>query len=625
MLFPFAAGITDFLQENRDQLHCGHHDVAPEILEMRIVQMPDRLILDSYAEEEDWCYLAGWYGIGNHRIRLVDLLKETEAGQPLLTGPVAITLDDPRLAWFHQLGSDRIVDSEQGKRLRLTRSEFLALAAQIGELAMEEEPAPGTLPEFMLASPDTALPDAGEIAPHLRGYQRHGTAWLYQLQQYRLGGILADDMGLGKTHQALALIALLAGQENRFLLVCPAAVLSHWPEKQKQFFPDLSMAIYHGPGRDLQKALEHPIVVTTYGVMRRDVEQLAEIPFRLILFDEMHTLKNRATGAHAAASQLRGDSIIGLTGTPVENRTAELAALLSICLPAFFRLAPVKNMFTRADSPEQRRSLQRFVSPFILRRTRKQVLDDLPERSEDIRICALSDDQVAAYRQAVDQAMDNLAEDGEKISDFSHVLTTILRLKQICNHLAMLDKSTDWTQFASGKWDELTRLVRQSLDAELKVVIFSQFTSMLDIIEAWLAHEGIDHISLRGSVDARQRGRLIQRFNHEPQCQVCCASLLAGGTGIDLTGAQVVIHYDRWWNPAKEEQATARVHRMGQRQPVQVYKLVTAGTLEEKIHYLMEKKRQLAGDLVAEDDASILKTLDRRQLADLFRLSRQVH
>ncbi len=615
-----SAKIARFTADHAEQLHSGHHRVAREILDMEIVQVPDTLVLDQYSEQDNWCYLAGWYGLGSHQIRLVELLQAVDASQSLLVGPVTLQLDKSVLAWFHRLGIDRIVDDDQGQRIRLRRSEFLALAGLIGKLELPSNPTPGSLPEFILDQARQPEITAAAMPAHLRAYQRHGAAWMYQLQQYRLGGILADDMGLGKTHQALALVSLSAREESRVLLVCPAAVLHHWPEKQERFFPDLSLAVYHGPGRDLGEALGSRIVLTTYGVLRRDGNLLAEINFQLVIFDEMHYLKNRSTAAYEAAAKLQADAVFGLTGTPVENKITELGSLFSLCLPALFGLKGVQRMFHRGDSRKNRQALQRFVSPFILRRTRAQVLDDLPECSEDIRLCSLSREQVAAYRQAADQALGNLDAE-ETLPDFSYVLTTIIRLKQICNHLAQLEKSRDWSRYPSGKWDEFTRLVHQSLETELKVVVFSQFTTMLDLIEAWLRSEKIGHVGLRGSVPAEKRGRLIHRFNTDPDCRVCCASLLAGGTGIDLTGAQVVIHYDRWWNPAKEEQATARVHRMGQRHPVQVYKLVTVGTLEEKIHRLIEKKRQLAAELVVEDDSSILKTLDRAELADLFRLS----
>jgi superfamily II DNA or RNA helicase len=614
--------ITDFVSKNKFQLRCGRHQVAPEILELKIVDMPVELIIDQYEEDDDWCYLAGWYDLGNRKIRLTELLAAGDEGKTMLPGPTWLHLTDSPLSWFHQLGAKRIVQDERSEdgRIRIRRGEFIALSTLIGRISNTHVSEPGTLTEFLQATDSPVPVDMGEPAAHLRSYQRHGTAWLYQLHQYRLGGILADDMGLGKTHQALALIDLLAGEQDRFLIVCPAAVLYHWPEKQQTFFPDLSMSVHHGGQRNLQEALASRIVITTYGVLRRDAEQFACTRFKLIIFDEMHFLKNRSTATFDAATQLDGESIFGLTGTPVENNIQELETLLSICLPDLFSISRFRQQFKQAESREERQLLQRIVAPFILRRTRKQVLKELPECSEDIRLCELSSDQVAAYQQAVDQAkglVDELLGE-EALSDFSHILTTIIRLKQICNHLCQLEKCTDWQRYTSGKWDEFTRLIHQCLNAGLKVVVFSQFTTMLDIIEAWFDDEQIDFVGLRGSVNPKERSKRINRFNTINTCRVCCASLLAGGTGIDLTGAQVVIHYDRWWNPAKEEQATARVHRMGQRHPVQVYKLVTVGTLEEKIHRLIAKKRQLAEDLIVEDDGSILKTLNRKELAGLF-------
>jgi SNF2 family DNA or RNA helicase len=298
----------------------------------------------------------------------------------------------------------------------------------------------------------------------------------------------------------------------------------------------------------------------------------------------------------------------------------ELETLLGICLPQIFMAQPIKQQFKYARTKEQRQQLQKLVSPFILRRTREQVLTELPECSEDIRVCELSEDQIEAYREAAEQARMVVDEylDTDKAAGFTTILVTITRLKQICNHLCQLQQSTDYGLYQSGKWDEFIRLLEQCLESGLKVVVFSQFTAMLDIMEQWLEDTKISYVAIRGDVPAKERNKRVERFNREASCKICCASLLAGGTGIDLTGAQVVIHYDRWWNPAKEEQATARVYRMGQKHPVQVYKLVTAGTLEEKIHGLIEEKKALAADLLVEDDASILKTLSRDDLAGLF-------
>ncbi len=618
--------ISDFVSQNKKQLSCGRHEVEEEILELKIVDMPRELVINSYREDKDWCYLAGWYELGNRKIDLGTLLSVTASGKKMLAGTTWLRLNDSPLSWFHNLGRERIEEHEGNKLIKISKGELLALLSHIDK-TRELEPAPvAGLLSFLRQDGEgkKSKENLPEPASHLRSYQRHGTLWLYNLCKFGLGGILADDMGLGKTHQTLAMLELLASsdEQSRFLIVCPVSVLYHWPDKQETFFPGLSMAVYHGGQRDLAKAMESRIIITSYGVIRQDMDKLAEIQFKTIIYDEMHWLKNRKTGMYLAASQMQAEQVFGLTGTPVENRPEELGNLLSICLPGLFSMDMTINLFKSADNEKQRQYLQRLTAPFILRRTRKQVLPDLPKCSEDIRICKLSDDQIGAYRQVAEQMSEVVRElEEDKLrGEFIAILSVITRLKQICNHLCLMEKCTDWQKYKSGKWDEFTRLVQQCMDGGLKVVVFSQFTSMLDIIAAWLVEENIDFIDIRGSVAARERSKRIKKFNNTEKCRICTASLLAGGTGIDLTGAQVVIHYDRWWNPAKETQATARVHRLGQKNPVQVYKLVTTGTLEEKIHHLLEKKQTMARELIGEDDESILKTISRKELAELFKL-----
>ena len=614
--------IPSFLELNRQALRSDLHLVEPEIFEWTTATEPDALELTDMVEDKDWCYIAGYYLVGNSKINLCDLLTATADKQRYISGRTWFDLEHTSLRWFHALGKERL---DKNGRVRLTRDELLLLGCQLPAITGEPVDKQQTGPlDFLLRQEGEESPVLdNKTEKHLRRYQALGVRWLLNLRRYGLGGILADDMGLGKTHQALALIGMATGPDDVVLIVCPAAVLYHWAEKQESFFPDLSLVVYHGPDRDLAAACKSRIIVTTYGVLRRDVSLLAEQSFHLLIFDEMHYLKNRKTEVHDAAMQLQARTVVGLSGTPLENSIEEVATLLGLCVPGLFTAQPVRRLMKGKPTNEQRQLIRRIIHPFILRRTREQVLTELPKLSEDIRFCGLHSDQIAAYRQAVDQArgvLDKLTS-GEQIDDFTHILTTIIRLKQICNHLCLLEGCRDWDKYQSGKWTEFTRLINQCLEADLKVVVFSQFTSMLDIMEAWLKNRGVEHVSLRGDMGIKARTRNIKRFNTAGECRVCCASLLAGGTGIDLTGAQVVIHYDRWWNPAREEQATSRVHRMGQSRPVQVYKLVTIGTLEEKIHHLIEKKRTLAKELITEDEGSLFKQLDRHELADLFRLT----
>ena len=623
--------IPDFLELNNSALNSARHKVDRQVINLDIVNEPDSLELTENFEDMDWCYLAGYYRVGNRKIQLHELLQAAADNKRFIPGHHWFDLEDSPLHWFHSLGRDRLL--EDG-RVKLTRQELLLLGCQLPRITATggKRKEKDTI-SFVLRQDNDFSPLAkGTINKHLRSYQVHGVHWLTGLHRYGLGGILADDMGLGKTHQALALAELITdrkneknekNEKNSILIVCPAAVLYHWPEKQGKFFPNLSLDVYYGPERDFSTILKNRIIVTTYGVLRRDISLLAHHSFKLIIFDEMHALKNKKTVVYDAARQLAAESIFGLSGTPIENSIEEVQALLELCLPGLFTSRPVRQIFKKNKTKKQRRLIRKIIHPFILRRTREQVLTELPARSEDIRLCQLHADQITPYRQAVEQAGKAIKqlENDTVLPDFTHILTTIIRLKQICNHLCLLKGCTDWQRYHSGKWEEFTRLTNQCLEAGHKVVVFSQFTSMLDLIEGWLNSRNIDHVSLRGNVAAKKRALRIKRFNSTKKCRVCCASLLAGGTGIDLTGAQVVIHYDRWWNPAKEEQATARVHRMGQKHPVQVYKLITIGTLEEKIHRLIEEKKNLAGELITEDEGSILKKLDRKELADLFRLN----
>jgi hypothetical protein len=335
--------VRDFIKNNQEQLHCGRHQVSDSILNITIVSLPEELILSDYEEDKDWCYLAGWYGMGNHKISLDKLLSAADAGKTILPGQTWMDLKNSPLAWFHELGTSRLVGDDG--RIRITRGEFLALSSQIGSLSSQSREITGTLAAFLQSDENTISLETNP-AKHLRSYQRHGCNWLYQLQHYGLGGILADDMGLGKTHQALGLIDLLADEKSRFLIVCPAAVLYHWPDKQKSFFPQLSLTVYHGSGRNLEQAMENQIIVTSYGVMRQDAALFSKYAFKLLLFDEMHVLKNKNTATYSAVSLLNAENIIGLTGTPVENSVQELETLLGICLPQIFTAPPIKHQFT---------------------------------------------------------------------------------------------------------------------------------------------------------------------------------------------------------------------------------------------------------------------------------------
>jgi SNF2 family DNA or RNA helicase len=485
------------------------------------------------------------------------------------------------------------------------------------------------LKDLLALKPGKPLGTLKGMKSSLRDYQKIGVDWLSFLFENRLGGLLCDDMGLGKTHQVMALMVKLREKEKirkPLLVVCPTTVLSHWSQKISVHAPALKAAVFHGGERDLEGALkDHNILLTSYGILRNDIEELKRIPFSLAVFDEIQNIKNPQTLAYEAARNIKATMKLGLTGTPIENTLSELKALFDLTVPGY--LGPDEDFSARYVKPiemdlssEKRQVLSRLISPFTLRRLKKTVLDELPEKIEDIRTCGLSDDQIKLYRDALSSrgiGLVDVLKKGEEPIPYIHIFALLSLLKQICDHPALLEgRMDDFDRYPSGKWELFKELLSESLDSGQKVVVYSQFLGMIGIMERYLRELDVDFVTLTGA--SRKRGEIVARFNENPDCRVYVGSLKAGGTGIDLVAASVVIHYDRWWNAAKEDQATDRVHRIGQRRGVQVFKLVTEGTLEEKISAIIEKKRNLMDSIVTEDDPGLLKTFSREDLIEML-------
>jgi SNF2 family DNA or RNA helicase len=456
-----------------------------------------------------------------------------------------------------------------------------------------------------------------------------GAEWLWFLFENGFGGLLCDDMGLGKTHQIMALMTGLCSEYEEigpFIVICPTTVISHWQKKIAEHAPALKAGVYHGGERNLDSLLkECNTVLTSYGILMRDIKQIERVAFALSVYDEIQHIKNPATRTFRAAEALRAQMKIGLTGTPIENTITELKALMDVTTPGYLGTdgdftKRYVNTIEQMQNTARRRELSRLVSPFTLRRLKQSVLTELPAKIEDLRTCRLSEDQVKLYRDAVkDRGRDlmKVLELAEQPVPYMHIFALLNLLKQICDHPAIVEHDLDnYDRYRSGKWDLFCELLAESLDSDQKVVIYSQYLSMIDIITAHLQDQRVGFVSLTGK--SRNRGAIIAQFNEHPDCRVYVGSLKAGGTGIDLVAASVVIHYDRWWNAAKEDQATDRVHRIGQRKGVQVFKLVTEGTLEERIAAIIDKKRQLLNSVVKEDDPGLLKSFTREELIELL-------
>jgi len=626
--------VPSFLDKRAAELKSTTFRVDKSIRRLKILKKFDRLEITPQVLERDWLWLSINYGVGNQSIALAEILKARRAKQRYLaTDEGWVDCNSPQFDMLDLLPQDQTdrEPAEDGQTIRLRRVDVLRLnAAQGHHLQIDgDRRRAAELKNFLDLNSVAPLPDIKDRITPLRSYQVRGTEWLWFLFENGFGGLLCDDMGLGKTHQVMALMTALQLQSEKtapFLVVCPTTVISHWQKKITEHTPTLKPGVYHGGERDLDRLLkECNIVLTSYGILLRDIEKIEQVSFALAVFDEIQYIKNSATRTYRAAQAVRAQMNLGLTGTPIENTVTELKALMDLTTPGF--LGSDAEFIERYATPieaEQNaarsRELSRLVSPFTLRRLKQSVLAELPAKIEDLRTCRLSDDQVKLYRDAVDKRgrdlMAALESDGQPVP-YMHIFALLNLLKQICDHPALVEKDTDnYGRYCSGKWDLFCELLVESLDSGQKVVIYSQYLAMIDIIAAFLQELKVDYVSLTGK--SRNRGAIIQRFNEVDDCRVYVGSLRAGGTGIDLVAASVVIHYDRWWNAAKEDQATDRVHRIGQRRGVQVFKLVTEGTLEEKIAAIIDKKRKLQDSVVKEDDPGLLKSFTREELIELM-------
>ncbi len=463
-----------------------------------------------------------------------------------------------------------------------------------------------------------------------RRYQRNGTKWLLFLYDNHFGGLLCDDMGLGKTHQVPGLFCAVKEQRRadghrRHLVVCPATVISHWLRLCTLFAPGLTVHTYYGSERSLPRS-GVDVVVTSYGILKNDLPVLNESDFDIVVFDEAHTLKNRQTQGWRAADTLRCRCIFAVTGTPVQNSLSDMKALFDIILPGYLGAdedfcARFVDPIESGNAPSSVARLRTLTSPFVTRRLKKDVIKELPEKIEDIRTCRLSETQRQLYDECIRQRAAPLMpalEDRSQAIPYMHVFAVINRLKQICDHPGLVDDA--WNTAAepgqSGKFELFGELLQECLAAEHKVVVFAQYLKMIDLPADLCRAFGCEPVTLTGST--RRRGERIAAFNTDPCRRVFIGTLKAGGTGIDLTAGSVVIHYDRWWTASIEDQATDRVHRIGQSRGVLVYKLMTENTIEEHIHEIIRRKRTLADGTLPVDSPNDIKRLDREEIVSLF-------
>ncbi|WP_328601167.1 DEAD/DEAH box helicase [Actinomadura physcomitrii] len=516
-------------------------------------------------------------------------------------------------------------------RGEMTVAEALGEIALAGEedLPLVEVDADGLLGDLLSGETDRRLapvPTPETFRGTLRPYQERGLAWLSFLSGLGLGGILADDMGLGKTAQTLALLLAAPG---RTLLVCPMSLVGNWQREAERFAPSLRVYVHHGTDRDVALAHEADLVVTTYGTALRDREALAAVEWARVVCDEAQAIKNSAAKQAQAVRAIPAPFRLALTGTPVENHLAELWSLMEFTNPGL--LGPARRFRRRFQEPIEARAdeeaaaaLRRATGPFVLRRlkTDKSIISDLPDKMEMKTWCTLTPEQASLYQAVVEDMMARI-DGSEGIERRGNVLAAMTRLKQVCGHPALLLKDGSALPDRSGKLARLEELAGEIVEEGDKALVFTQYAEFGTVLQPHLeARLDRPVLWLHGGLTKRRRAELVDRFQHDDEPMVFLLSLKAAGTGLNLTAAGHVIHLDRWWNPAVENQATDRAFRIGQTRDVQVRKFICLGTLEERIDEMIERKQALAERVVGtgEDWISELST-DR--LRDLFALDRE--
>ncbi|MBS0622200.1 MAG: SNF2 helicase associated domain-containing protein [Verrucomicrobia bacterium] len=523
----------------------------------------------------------------------------------------------PMVQFFDEIGIHALEDSTQERPLwslaSLHANQFDHLPVTISLSAGLQE-----IQQQMLglrAIEPTDLPT--EIVAELRPYQKEGVHWLERLRMMRLGGILADDMGLGKTLQAIIAITQyhLCYPEQQTLIVCPTSLLYNWKEEFYKFNPRLSVHVIDGTPSQRQRQLSYSgeidILITSYSLLQKDIDAYMERMFGYVVLDEAQHIKNRGTRNARSVKQVRAAHRLVLTGTPVENALDELWSLFDFLMPGLLstyeRFVEKYIRSSAAGNTSALDVLSKKVSPFILRRMKQDVLDDLPPVDHITYRCHLSEIQKELYRSYAHSAREELSrlvksQGFDKVQ--IHVLATLTRLKQICCHPAIFAKEVA-EPGDSAKYDMLLDLLPALIEGGHKTVIFSQYTGMLKIMRKDFEALGVRFVYLDGS--SKNRLELVKQFNEDDRISVFLVSLKAGGTGLNLIGADTVIHYDMWWNPAVENQATDRVHRIGQKRSVSSYKLITMGTIEEKICDMQKRKEGLVKRVVSCDDEAVAK------------------
>lgn len=614
----------DFLKNDLDSLLNDSCFKPSERLQgVEVHEKPDISHVQVESCGNDWLWLSPTYIVGKHTVTLSEILSCIDKDHCMRKGTDYIEIPGDIMDLW-QRGSGII---ENG-RIKMPKLGYLRTRAECGKkvkvTACNETQK--FLANFDRITPPRPAPSVGSYTGELRTYQQSGYDWLWFLHTNGFNGILADEMGLGKTHQAMVVVlsALQNEPDMPNLVVCPTSVLDHWKSKFQTYAPEVKTALFYGKERNTLFSGNLPsVVLTTYSILSRDAEVLNKIQWNYVVLDEAQKIKNHNTQMCKATKFLNSKRRLALTGTPIENRLSELWSIFDFLMPGY--LGSIQDFKARYENPivkyqddEKREILKKILHPFKLRRLKKDVLTELPPKTEEKRYCTLVPAQIVMYKDIVSERGSKLIaklKDESQPVEYIHIFALLTKLKRLCDHPKLVLNGTSPKGATSGKFELFKEIMEETLESGEKVVVFSQYLEMLDIIGYWLDSIDVRYETLRGNT--RDRGKVVERFQNDRDCNVFLSSLMAGGLGIDLTSASVVIHYDRWWNAAREDQATDRVHRIGQTRGVQVFKLITRGTLEEKIDTMITAKAALMDSIVESDD-TMFKSFSRKELIELL-------
>lgn len=560
--------------------------------------------------------------IGNEKISLEEFNKLVEGSNGLIKYKNKYVLIDKE-------ESKKIFEQIAKANLKsLSRMELIhaSMSGQLDQYDFDYDSAFAKIIQDFTKPVDVTPPK--DLKGELRPYQMTGLKWLWTNISKGFGVCMADDMGLGKTIQVISLILKMKEEGNLtkpVLVICPTTLMGNWMKELQMFAPSLDAVVYHGSERQLD--IKHDVILTTYAIMRIDVEELKKQNWGMVIVDEAQNIKNPDTAQTLAIKMLKSDVKVAMTGTPVENRLTELWSIFDFINQGY--LGSLRDFQKSYAIPIERfkensraSKLKMSISPFVLRRlkTDKHVITDLPEKMVINDYCYLSKSQAVLYEKTLNEMM-------EKISGFTginrrgNIFKLITALKQICNHPYQFLKGGEISKELSGKMDKCISTVQSILDNNEKTLIFTQYKEMGDILCKVIAEEcNTEPLFFHGSLTVPQREDLIERFQNEDDAKIMILSLKAGGTGLNLTSATNVIHYDLWWNPAVEDQATDRTYRIGQDKNVMVHRMITLGTFEEKIDEMLKSKKELA-DLAVYEGEKIITELSDEEIYEIFTLS----